>query len=68
MSSEVATRRAFLEQANKLVRELANPMNIVTCTAALEAAINTMTDEPMRLLLVTVDEAATIKAKTGIHV
>lgn len=66
MSSKVSTRRAFLVAANAMAKELPNAANIVLCTAALEAAINTMTDEPMRLLLVTADEAATIKAKTGI--
>lgn len=66
MSSEVATRRAFLEAADKLVKQRSDAMNIVQCTAALEAVINTMMAEPMRLLLVTADEAVTIKAKTGI--
>lgn len=66
VSSAVATRRAFLIAADKLVKERANPMNIANAASTLEAAINTMTDEPMRLLLVTADEAAIIKAKTGI--
>lgn len=66
MSNKVATRRAFLEAADKLIKERSDAMNIVQCITAFEAAINTMTDEPMRLLLVTTDEAATIKAKTGI--
>lgn len=68
MSSEVAIRRAFLEAAGKLVKERSDALNIVACVAALEAAINTMTDEPMRLLLVTAQEAETIQKKTGIDV
>ena len=55
--SEIAIRRQFLVSAQKLIHERANPLNIAQVVADLEAAINTMTDEPMRLLLVTVPEA-----------
>lgn len=55
--SEVAARRKFLVSAQKLVHERPNPLNIVQVVADLETAINTMTDEPMRLLLVTKPEA-----------
>lgn len=64
--SEVAIRRAFLEAADNLIKRRADPMNIVMCINAFEAAINTMMDEPMRLLLVTEDEARVIKEKAGI--
>lgn len=55
--SEVAIRRELLVSVQKLVHERANSINIVQAVASLEAAINTMTDEPMRLLLVTKPEA-----------
>lgn len=64
--NEVAIRRAFLVQADQLVKQRASPLNIVWTVSALEAAINTMVDEPMRLLLVTADEAVEIKEKAGI--
>ncbi|GEM_PF-6755788 len=64
--NEVAIRRAFLVQADQLVKQRASPLSIVSTVSALEAAINTMVDEPMRLLLVTADEAAEIKEKAGI--
>lgn len=55
--SAVAARRQFLVSAQKLVREFPNSQNIVQVVADLEAAINTMTDEPMRLLLLSRPEA-----------
>lgn len=58
MSSEVAIRRAFLDAAYKLVHAKSEAQNIIDCVLALEAAINTMTDEPMVLMLVTEAEAA----------
>ncbi|MEJ5030071.1 hypothetical protein [Comamonas sp. MYb69] len=64
--NEVAIRRAFLLQADQLVKQFASPLNIVSTVSALEAAINTMVDEPMRLLLVTADEAVEMKEKAGI--
>lgn len=66
MSNTVAIRRAFLEAADNLIKRRADSMNIVMCINAFEAAINTMMDEPMRLLLVTEDEARAIKEKAGI--
>lgn len=64
--NEVAIRRAFLVQADQLVKQRASPLNIVSTVSALEAAINSMVEEPMRLLLVTADEAARIKERAGI--
>ena len=65
--NEVATRRQFLESAQRLIRERANPANVVQVVADLEAAINTMTDEPMRLLLVTAPEAEQACKTLGIE-
>lgn len=67
MSSEVAVRRAFLEAADNLIKRRADAMNLVTCIQAFEAAINTIVDEPMRLMLVTEQEAALIEAKIGVE-
>lgn len=64
--NEIAIRRAFLVQADQLVKQHASAFSICATVAALEAAINTMMDEPMRLLLVTAEEAAEIKEKAGI--
>lgn len=66
MTHPIAIRREFLVQADKLVKERANPLNIVATTSALEAVINTMTNEPMRLLVVTAVEAKAIEEFTGI--
>ena len=66
--SEIAIRRQFLLQADQLVKQRSNIPNIVATVTALEAVVNTMTDLPMRLLLVTAGEAKTIADKTGIDV
>lgn len=66
--SEIAIRRQFLLQADRLVKQRASFLNVTATVAALEAVINTMVDEPIRLMLVTADEARTIVEKTGIDV
>ena len=66
--SEVAIRRQFIESAQKLIHERNSPWNIVKVVADLEAAINTMVDEPMRVILLSKSEALEISKAIGVDI